>query len=241
MNASEHATFGFDGEAAPVAEPWPMTPIRIVVADDHPLLRAGIQAILDDQSDFQIIAGAADGREAMGLIESHRPDVALVDISMPGMSGIDLTQLIARAESDTRVIILSMHKDEAYVTRAFRAGASGYLLKDSDTEELGLAIRAVARGGIYLSPEVSRFLVDDYRRQVNGQATPENTLSPRQTEVLQLLANGVTTKAMARRLGISAKTVQTHRAQLMERLGIHDVAKLVKYAIRIGLISADSD
>jgi DNA-binding NarL/FixJ family response regulator len=213
--------------------------IRVVLADDHTLLRAGIRSLLEDLEGVEVVAEASDGAEAIALVEALGPDVILMDIGMPIMSGLEATARVVRDRPETRVLILSMHKDEAYVRRAVLAGAAGYLLKDSDTEELGLALRAVARGETYLSPAVSKHLVADYRRQAAGIGGPEGALTPRQKEVVSLIARGVTTKAIARRLGISVKTVEAHRAQLMERLEIRDVVGLVRYAIRTGLIDPE--
>ena len=214
-----------------------MQPIRVILADDHTLLRAGLRALLEELPGVEVVAEAADGPEALSHVEAHRPDVVLMDIAMPHLSGLDVTARITQEHPGVRVLILSMHNDEAYVRRAILAGAAGYLLKDSDTEELGLALRAVARGETYLSPAVSKHLVADYRRQVGDQAGPSGDLTPRQWEVLRLIAEGETTKAIARRLGISIKTVESHRTLLMDRLGIHDVPGLVRYAIRAGLIT----
>ncbi|WP_406700568.1 response regulator transcription factor [Singulisphaera sp. Ch08] len=216
-----------------------MSNIRVVLADDHNLLRAGIRALLEDQQGIEVIAEAADGREALELVEALRPDIILMDIAMPGLSGLDVAARLHHEKSDVKVIILTMHKDEAYVRRAILAGASGYLLKDSDTEELGLALRAVARGETYLSPAVSKHLVADYRRQAAAETGLTGGLTQRQLEVLRQVAEGKTTKAIAQNLGLSIKTVESHRTLLMERLGIHDVAGLVRYAIRVGLITSD--
>lgn len=214
-----------------------MASIRVVIADDHPLLRAGIRSLLSGLPGIETVAEAADGRRALDLVETHRPDVLLVDIAMPGLGGLEVVALVARDHPGTKVVILSMHQDEEYVRRGIMAGAVGYLLKGSDTEELGLAIRAVARGETYLSPAVSKHLVADYRRQATAGPGPAG-LTRRQQEVLRLIAEGHGTKSIARRLGISVKTVETHRSQLMERLDIHEVAGLVRYAIRTGLVTS---
>jgi DNA-binding NarL/FixJ family response regulator len=216
-----------------------MQPIRVVLADDHTLLRAGIRLLLEEMDGIEVVAEAANGFEALEQLEAHRPEILLTDIAMPGVGGLDLTARVISEHPQTRVVILSMHKDEEYVRRAMIAGASGYLLKDSDTEELGLALRAVARGETYLSPAVSKHLVADYRKHAGATSGPATNLSPRQREVLLLIAGGLTTKAIAKRLDISVKTVEWHRAHLMERLGIHDVASLVRYAMKIGLIAPE--
>jgi DNA-binding NarL/FixJ family response regulator len=217
-----------------------MGAIRVILADDHTLLRAGIRALLEYLPGVEVVAEAADGLKALELALALRPDVILMDIAMPGLSGLEAAARLKQDDPEIKVLILSMHEDDAYVRRAILLGAAGYLLKDSDTEELGLAIRAVARGETYLSPAVSKHLVADYRRQAGDQAGPAGGLTPRQREVLRLIAEGATTKAIARSLGISVKTVESHRTLLMERLGIHDVPGLVRYAIRVGLITPEA-
>jgi DNA-binding NarL/FixJ family response regulator len=210
--------------------------IRVLLADDHALLRAGLRTLLAGRGGIVVVAEAGDGREALRLVREQRPDVALVDVAMPGLSGLELAERIADEQPATRVLILSMHKDEAYVRRALHAGVAGYLLKDSDTDELERAIRAVARGDGYFSPAVSALLAGEYRR---GGEPPAEALSPRQREVLRQIALGRSTKAIARALGLSVKTVETHRAGLMRRLHIHDVAGLVRYALREKLVPPD--
>lgn len=221
-------------------------PVRVLLAEDHKLVRAGIRALLQTLPGVEVVAEAGDGREALRLAEAHRPDIVFMDIAMSGMNGLEATTRIARDLPGTRVIILSMHASEEYVLQALRAGASGYLLKDAGTAELELAVTAVARGETYLSPAISKHVIDDYMRRVSGgQAdafsnNPFNKLTPRQREILQLIAEGHTMQDIARILSISLKTVETHRAQLMERLGIYDVPGLVRYAIRIGLVSSET-
>jgi DNA-binding NarL/FixJ family response regulator len=215
-------------------------PIRVLLVDDHDLVRAGIRALLQNLGGFEIVAEAGNGRDALRLIEPHRPDVVLMDIIMPDLNGLDATARIAAASPAVRVLILSMNSGEEYVLQALRAGAAGYLLKNVTPGELEMAIRSVARGETYLSPAVSRHVIDAYVQRVGGEsAGPLQRLTPRQREVLQLIAEGHSTKEMARKLGISVKTVEMHRAQLMAELDIHDVAGLVRYAIRTGLVSAD--
>lgn len=216
-----------------------MDRIRVVIADDHALLRAGIRALLENLGDVEIVAEAGDGREALALVAAHRPDVILSDISMPVLNGLEVAERVGRDFPDVKVIILSMHSSEEYVCQALRAGASGYLLKDADTAELKLAIQAVARGETYLSPAVSKHVIAEYVRRTGDHAGVSDLLTPRQREILRLIAIGQSTKMIARTLGISVKTVETHRAQLMERLDIHDVPGLVRYAIRSGLIKSD--
>lgn len=216
-----------------------MKAIRVVIADDHGLVRAGIRALLQDLENVEVVAEACDGREAIDLLQKHRPDVVLMDIGMAGMNGLDATVRIAKEYPDTRVIMLSMHSNEEYVLQSIRAGASGYLLKDSRKQELEFAVRSVAQGKMYLSPEISRHVIERYAARTDEAATPLELLTPRQREILQLVAEGRTNKDIARLLKISIKTVDTHRTQLMERLNIHDVAGLVRYAIKIGLVSVD--
>jgi DNA-binding NarL/FixJ family response regulator len=214
-------------------------PIRVLLADDHALVRAGLRKLLESLSGVAVVGEAGDGREALALVASKKPDLVLLDITMPGLNGLEAAERIAREHPGTRVILLSMHASEEHVLRALRAGASGYLPKDAALGELELAINAVRKGETYLSPAVSRH-VSDYVRRMGAEAEPRESLTPRQREILQLIAEGQSTKRIAATLGVSVKTVETHRSQLMEKLDIHDVAGLVRYAIRIGLVSPDS-
>ena len=216
-----------------------MKPIRILLADDHTLVRAGICSLIKNMEGTEVIAEAGDGREALRLVRTHCPDVVLMDIAMPGLNGLEAAARIAKKFPNVRVIILSMHVNEEYVLQALRAGAAGYMVKGADAAELEIAIRAVARGETYLSPMVSKHVVTDYIQRISGETSPLELLTPRQREVLQLIAEGYSTKKIARTLKISVKTVETHRMQLMERLDIHDIAGLVRYAIRIGLVKPD--
>jgi DNA-binding NarL/FixJ family response regulator len=220
-----------------------LSSIRVLLVDDHGLVRAGIRALLESLDGIQVLEEADDGREALRLIELHRPDIVLMDIAMSGLNGLEATKRVNRDFPETRVIILSMHANEEYVLQSLRAGAAGYLLKDAGTVELEIAIKAVAGGETYLSPPVSKHVISDYVRRMSAgeQETPStlDRLTLRQREILQLIAEGQTTQEIARLLNIGVKTVETHRMQLMERLDIHDVAGLVRYAIRVGLISAD--
>jgi DNA-binding NarL/FixJ family response regulator len=224
-----------------------MAPIRIILADDHTLVRGGIRALLQDLPGAQVIAEANDGREALRLVEMLKPDIILMDIAMSGMNGLEATNRLVKEFPNVRVIILSMHISEEYVLQALRAGASGYLLKDAGIAELELAIKAVASGETYLSPPVSKHVITNYVRRVGGEdqgeadadSSPIDRLTLRQREILQLIAEGHTTQEIAQKLDISVKTVETHRMQLMERLDIHDVAGLVRFAIRVGLITLD--
>ena len=216
-----------------------MTSTRVLIADDHTLLRAGIRVLLENLEGVEVVAEARDGLEAVALITAHHPDVLLTDIAMPGLNGLELAARVSRDFPDVKTVILSMHSSEEYVCQALQAGAIGYLLKDAGTAELRLAIEAVARGESYLSPAVSKHVIADYVRRTGNESRSTELLTPRQREILRLIAVGQTTKAIARTLGISVKTVETHRAQLMDRLEIYDIAGLVRYAIRTGLAKPD--
>lgn len=215
-----------------------MRPIRVLLADDHDLFRAGLRVLLQDLGGFEVVAEAGDGREALRQVEQHRPDVVLMDLMMPGLNGLEATAQVTREFPGVRVLVLSMNAAEEFVLPAVRAGASGYVLKNARPAELEQAIRAVARGETYLTPAVSGHLIDDYRRRTADEADSLDKLTPRQREVLQLVAEGHSTKEIARRLGLSVKTVETYRSQLMDALDIHDIAGLTRYAIRKGLVSA---
>ena len=209
---------------------------RVLLADDHALVRVGIRSLLSTISGFDVVGEAGTGHEAVELADQLRPHVVLMDIAMPGISGLDATARLVERHPEIHVIILSMHASEEYALQALRAGAAGYLLKDADLLELERAIVAVARGETYLSPAISKHVIADYKRRVAEQPEPIDRLTPRQREVLQLIAEGLSTKEIAFKLGLSVKTVETHRAQLMERLEIRDVAGLVRFAIRSGLV-----
>ena len=215
-----------------------MRPIRVLLADDHALVRAGIRSLLDDLEGVEVVAEAADGRQALAQIGQHHPDVVLMDIMMGELNGLDATARVAARFPGVRVVILSMNASEEYVLQALRAGAVGYLLKDSRPAELEQAIRTAASGGTYLTAAVSRHVITGFL-QGGGAAGPLERLTPRQREVLQLIAEGNTTKEIAKKLGIGVKTAETHRTQLMDALDIHDIAGLVRYAIRTRLISPD--
>lgn len=212
-----------------------MTPLRILLADDHTLVRAGIRALLAQMPDIEVVGEAGDGREALALVKAHRPDVLLMDIAMTGMSGLEAAAQMREECPGVKVIILSMHANEEYVMQAMRVGAAGYLLKDAASVELELALKAAVAGQTYLSPAISRQVIEKYVTRVGGIAPPD-PLTARQREILHLVAAGKSTKEIAFALEISVKTVETHRAQIMERLDIHDVPGLVKYAMRTGLI-----
>jgi DNA-binding NarL/FixJ family response regulator len=216
-----------------------MKTIRVLLADDHDLFRAGIRALLEGLAGIEVVAEAGNGRDALRLCRAHHPDVALMDILMPELNGLDATARLAAISPSTRTIILSMNAHEDYVLQALRAGAVGYLLKNISPAELEQAIRTVVRGETYLSPAISKHLIAAYLQSVGGEISSLERLTPRQREVLQLIAEGHTTKAIARKLDIGTKTVEAHRAQLMEALEIHDIAGLVRYAIRMGVITPD--
>lgn len=214
--------------------------MRVLLADDHTLVRAGIRSLLESLDNVEVVAETGDGREALEQIELHRPDVAVLDITMPGLNGLEVAGRVGRVSPRTRIVILSMHADEAYVAQALRAGVSAYLLKDAAAGELGLALKAVAREETYLSPAISSQIVDGYLRAAGKAPDPLASLTERQREILQLIAEGQPTKGIAETLGLSVKTIETHRSQLMDRLDIHDVPGLVRFAIRSGLVSPDA-
>lgn len=214
-----------------------MEPLKVIVADDHRLVRAGIRSLLEEIPELEVIGEAGNGRELLELLAKFQPDLVLADISMPEMNGLEATMAIASQYPDVKVIILSMYASEEYVWRAFEAGAGGYLLKDAAPVELELSIKTVMNGSKYMSPVVSQQVVDDYVRHSSGGVSWKEMLTPRQREVWQLIAEGKSTKDIAAKLQISPKTVETHRLQLMERLGVYDVVGLVKLAIKAGLIA----
>src|SRR5579863_130811 len=208
-----------------------MRPIRAMVADDHKLLCAGLRLLLEGLG-AQVVGEAHDGREALDLVRIHRPDLVLMDIAMKRLNGLEATAHLRRDFPETRIIILSMYSSEEHVLQGLRAGASGYLLKESATDELEQAVQTVIRGEVYLSPPVSRQVIGDYIQRVGQVPNAADLLTHRQREVLQLIAEGHSTKDIAHQLSLSIKTVESHRAQLMERLHIYDIAGLVRYAIR---------
>lgn len=213
-----------------------MDPIRVLLVDDHALVRAGIRSLLEKLTGLEVVAEAGDGLEALRLVAEYHPQVVLMDIAMPDLNGLEATRRLAKDSPDVPVIILSIYSDEEHVYQALRAGASGYLLKDAAIEELEMAIRAVAQGKTYLSPPISKPVIMEYVRRTNARPGPAEILSPRQTEILKLMAQGHSTKQIALELGISVKTVETHRSALMTRIGIRDIAGLVRYALKNGLI-----
>lgn len=208
--------------------------IRVLIADDHTLLRAGVRSILARHDEIEIVAETSDGADALRLVQEHQPDVVLMDIVMPAMNGLEATARVSAEFPKSRVLILSMHENEEYVLGALRAGAAGYLVKDASVTELVNAIVSVARGETYLSPAVLKAVTDYVRR--TGREPAEEPLTGRQREVLKLIADGKSTKQIAQTLGISVKTAETHRTRLMKELDLHDIASLVRFAIRAGVI-----
>ncbi len=216
--------------------------MRIVLADDHQLVRAGLRSLLASFTDVQVLAECGDGHQALALTDRHQPDVLMLDITLPGLNGLEVARRVPRLSAHTRVLILSMHAGAEYVGQALRAGVAGYLIKDSAVDELRVALDSVRAGRPYLSPAISQTVLHGFLR--TGQSPPEraqiDVLTPRQREILQLVAEGRGTRDIAGRLGLSVKTVESHRSQVMERLDIHDVPGLVRFAIRVGLVSAEA-
>lgn len=213
-----------------------MNPVRILLVDDHALVRAGIVRLINETDGAEVVGEASNVAEALRIVAASRPELVMMDIGMPEVNGLEATAQIKARFPDVRVIILSMYCTEEDVLQALRLGASGYLLKSSAPAEIAIAIDAVMNGGVYLSPLVSKWVVDGYLDRVRINNSASGALSPRQREVLMLVAQGLSTKEIARQLGISGKTVETHRTQLMARLDIHEVAGLVRYAIKAGFI-----
>jgi two-component system, NarL family, response regulator NreC len=215
-----------------------MKPIRILLADDHNLLRDGLRLLLERQEGFAVVAEASDGREALRLAEEHRPDVAVMDIAMPVLNGIDATQQIVETCAPTGVIMLSMHHDESYVVRALNAGARGYLLKDSLKADLIAAVRSVSQGHSYFSLKIRMMLQEDYFRQLTDRQKTDSfeLLTVREREILQLVAEGRSNKDIANLLNLSFHTVETHRGHILQKLNLHTVPELILYAVRKGII-----
>jgi DNA-binding NarL/FixJ family response regulator len=212
--------------------------IRLLLADDHSLVRAGIRALLERIDEVDVIGEAADGVEALELIKKYSPDVVLLDLSMPKLSGLEVIKEVAKSFPHVRVIMLTVHETEEYAVRALRSGAAGFLPKSAASAELEVAIKTVARGEDYLSPEISQQAILKYlKAPLAGSQLAD--ITDRQLEVLKMIAAGQSTKMIAQHLNLSVKTVETHRAQLMERLNIHDVAGLVRYAIKMGFVNID--
>ncbi|WP_321472328.1 response regulator transcription factor [uncultured Paludibaculum sp.] len=213
--------------------------IRIILADDHAVMRRGLRLVLEEQKDFQVIGEASDGREAVALVEGLKPDLVVLDITMPNMNGIEAARQISEKQSGVAIVVLSMHSDEGYVLRALKAGARGYLLKESPESDFILAIRSVSQGKAFFSPAVSRLLVEDYVRQLQDKDIEDSyeLLTQRERELLQLVAEGKSNKDVANMLNLSLYTVETHRGNLMEKLNLHSVPELILYAVRKGVIS----
>jgi DNA-binding NarL/FixJ family response regulator len=209
---------------------------RVLLAEDHIVVRQGIKALLSDEPGIEIVGEADNGRDALLLVAELQPDVVLMDISMPGLNGIEATRQIRQLHDEVKVVILSMHASEEYVFQVLRAGASGYVLKQSDSSEVLTAIRAAIAGGSFLSPSISRTVIDDYvqRAESRGQGDDLDVLTSREREVLQLLAEGFPNREIAAQLNISVKTVETHRSNMMNKLNVKNKTELVKYAIRKG-------
>jgi DNA-binding NarL/FixJ family response regulator len=215
--------------------------MRILIADDHALLRAGIRLLLSEVPGVKVVAETGDGHEALALIAEKRPDIALVEIALPGLNGLDVTARARKEHPSTRILIVASDAQDEHVRRALVVGSAGYLLKNADRNELELALRVVARGDVWLSPEVATKVAAAYARNSRSSTDePFDVLTPRQREVLQLIAEGLSSKEIATRIGVSVKTVDTHRTELMERLGIRGIAGLVRYAIRVGMVRSGS-
>ncbi len=215
-----------------------MPPIRILLADDHAVVRDGLRALLDRQPDFVVVAEASDGRECLELAEQHSPDVVMMDVAMPKMNGIEAARRILATNPSTAIVILSMHQDESYVLQSLKAGAKGYLLKDSPREDVLEAIRSAAQGRAFLSRKVSRMLQEDYVEQLQSKGLDDSydLLTDREREILQLLAEGRANKEVANLLNISPTTVETHRGHILRKLSLHGTADLILYAVRKRII-----
>jgi DNA-binding NarL/FixJ family response regulator len=215
--------------------------IRVLLADDHTIVREGVRLCLEAMGDIEVVAEAEDGQVAVELASQLRPDVAVIDLTMPRLNGVEAIRQIKREVSDVEVVVLSVHDSEPYVVQALRAGAAGYVLKRNAATELAAAIRAAHEGQAYLHPSIARRVIDDYLSRVpvtDAMAEPHDRLSPREREVLQLAAEGHSTRAIAGLLSLSTKTVEHHRASIMTKLGLHGQTELVKYAIRAGLVES---
>lgn len=215
-----------------------MPRIRILLADDHTVVRQGLRKLLEERPDWEVIAEAGDGREAVRLAEQHKPDVAILDVAMPLLNGIEATRQITKRVPGTHVLVLSMHADEAYVTQILQAGATGYLLKDSADVDLLKAVGEAAHGRSFFSPAIARVMLDDYVRQLADKGITDRyeSLSEREREIFQLIAEARTNKEIAALLNVSPSTVETHRAHIMEKLDLHSAAEIVLYAVRRGVI-----
>jgi two-component system, NarL family, response regulator NreC len=216
-----------------------MKQLRVLLADDHTLIRAGLRLVAAQQADFTVVGEAENGRQAVAMAESLKPDVAVLDIGMPELNGIEACRQIRESQPQIEVVMLSMHSDEGYVLRSLKAGARAYLLKDSAEADLARAIRAAAEGKSFFSPAVGKVLLEDYMRKLQrtGAEDSYELLSPREREILQLVAEGKSSKEIATTLNLSVYTVETHRAKLMQKLNLRGVPELILYAVRKGIIS----
>ena len=216
-----------------------MARMRILLADDHTLMRHGLRKIIEEQPDWEVVAETGDGREAVRLAVELKPDVAVLDIAMPLLNGIEATRQIARRAPPVRILILSMYSDESYIVQALRAGAHGYLLKDSADVDLIRAVTAVRQGKSFFSPVVAKVMLDDYVRRLADKGITDrfDSLSEREREIFQLIAEGRSNKEIADLINLSVSTVETHRAHIMEKLDVHNTAEIVLYAVRKGVIS----
>jgi len=213
-----------------------MPKARVLLVEDHVVLRQGLKALFADEPDVEIVGEANNGREALRQMQELQPDIALMDISMPGLNGIEATRQIRQHYPEVKVVILSMHANEEYVFQVLRAGALGYVLKQADSSEVLMAIRAALSGGSFLSPQISRAVIDDYvrRAEARGRESGVDRLTPREREVLQLLAEGLSNRTIAQQLGISVKTVESYRGSMMSKLGLSNKTELVRFAFRQG-------
>jgi two-component system, NarL family, response regulator NreC len=216
-----------------------MNPIRILLADDHTVIRKGLRLLLESQPGFQVVAEASDGRQTVAQAEEHRPDVVVLDVAMPTLNGIEAARQISAKLPETAIVFLSMHSDESYVLKALKSGAKAYLLKDSAEYDLINAIRAVNGGKAYFSPAISKMMVEDYMREMQEREVEDSyeLLTTREREILQLLAEGKSNKEVAAILNLSLYTVETHRGNILEKLNLHSGAELILYAVRKGVIA----
>lgn len=214
--------------------------IKVIIADDHQILRDGLRTVLEDENDIEVVGEADNGWDTVRLVKRIEPDVVIMDVAMPDLNGVEATRQIRTSGVSSKVLALSMHSDSRYVKGMLQAGASGYMLKDCAAEELMQAIRTVVSNRVYVSPGIAGVIVKDYVQHLSGEASPRTPiLTSREREVLQLLAEGRSTAQIAERIHVSVKTVETHRKRLMDKLDLHSIAALTKYAIREGITSLD--